>query len=304
VRVRFEIVDSGIGIAEAQQATIFLPFEQVGDVQRRFGGTGLGLAISQQLVRLMGGDIRIESRLGQGSRFWFELDLPIAHALPPADTVGQRRNITGYAGPRRRVLVADDVAGNRAVMVDFLTPLGFEVIEADNGEAVLERAAAIAPDLIVMDSVMPVMDGGEATRRLRLRPEQRDVPIVVVSASATAADQQHSLADGADAFLPKPVDLNRLLLEIGALLNLAWLREPQGAAATAADASPALVVPPADEIEVLYQLAKLGNMQRIRLHADQLQALDAAYAPFCGRLRSLADGFQSRAILEFVSMYR
>ncbi|HEV7915215.1 MAG TPA: PAS domain S-box protein, partial [Albitalea sp.] len=145
VRVRFEVVDSGIGIAEEQQATIFLPFEQVSHVQRRFGGTGLGLAISRQLVRLMGSDIRVESRLGQGSRFWFDVDLPIAHAPPPVDSSGEQRIITGYLGPRRKMLVVDDVAGNRAIMVDFLAPLGFEVIEADNGEKGLEQAAAMAP---------------------------------------------------------------------------------------------------------------------------------------------------------------
>jgi len=303
VRVCFEVVDSGIGIAEEQQATIFLPFEQVGDVQRRFGGSGLGLAISRQLVRLMGSDIRVESRLGQGSRFWFDVDLPIAHAPPPADTTGQQI-ITGYLGPRRKMLVVDDVAGNRAIMVDFLAPLGFEVIEADNGEKGLELAAAMAPDLIVMDSVMPVMGGGEATRRLRQRPEHRDVPIIVVSASATLADQQDSLVNGANAFLPKPVDLGRLLVEIGALLKLTWLGDARAAASTTGDASPALVVPPAEEIDVLYQLAKLGNMQRIRMHADDLEALDDAYRPFAQRLRRLADGFQSRAILEFVSRFR
>ncbi len=306
VRVCFEVVDSGIGIAEAQQATIFLPFEQAGDVQRRFGGTGLGLAISRQLVRLMGSDIRVESRLGHGSRFSFELDLSVAHAPPPDAAAEGRPIITGYLGPRRKVLVVDDIAGNRATMVDFLTPLGFEVIEADDGEKGLEQARTSAPDLILMDSVMPVMDGREATRRLRRLSESRDVPIIVVSASATVADQQDSLADGANAFLPKPVDLDRLLDEIGTLLQLSWLAAPEAALPTAADpaAATALVAPPAEEIDVLYRLAKLGNMQRIRVRADHLEALDEAYRPFAQRLRQLADRFQSRAILEFVARFR
>jgi CheY-like chemotaxis protein len=155
-----------------------------------------------------------------------------------------------------------------------------------------------------MDSVMPVMGGSEAIRRLRLRPGHGDVPIIVVSASTTLADQQDSLASGADAFLAKPLDLSRLLVEIGALLKLTWIGDPEAAAATAADASPALAVPPAEEIDVLYQLAKLGNMQRIRTYAEHLEAMDDAYRPFAQRLRRLADGFQSRAILEFVSKFR
>ena len=304
VRVRFEVADSGIGIAEDQLATIFLPFEQASDVQRRYGGTGLGLAISRQLVHLMGSEIRVESRLGHGSRFWFDLELAIAHAPAHADTPARQRVVTGYVGPRRKVLVVDDVAGNRATMVDFLTPLGFDVIEADNGETGLERARAAVPDLILMDSVMPVMDGREATRRLRQLPENADVPIIAVSASASVADQQDSLAVGANAFLPKPVDFDRLLAEIGALLQIRWLPDVVAQAATDADTASQLVAPPAEEIDVLYELAKLGNMQRIRQHADHLAAANEAYRPFAQRLRELAERFQSRAILDFVRRFR
>ena len=252
----------------------------------------------------MGSDIHVESRLGHGSRFWFELDLPIAHAPAPADRAAEPRIITGYHGPRRKVLVVDDIASNRATMVDLLAPLGFDVIEADNGETGLELARAAAPDLILMDSVMPVMDGREATRRLRQGPANGAVPIIAVSASASVADQQDSLAVGANAFLPKPVDLDRLLVEIGTLLQLTWLPDPRVAALAADDVAPPLVAPPAEEIDALYRLAKLGNMQRIRSHAEYLAALDAAYLPFAQQLRQLADRFQSRAILEFVTRFR
>ena len=168
-RLRFEVRDTGSGIDVAELDTIFQPFEQVGDAQRRLGGTGLGLSISRQYVRRMGGDIQVESVLGQGSTFWFELEVPVVVA--ETATAMTRRIVTGYQGPRQIVLVVDDLAENRAMVADMLKPLGFEVVEAANGREALEIAQNLLPHLILMDIVMPEMDGLEATlhlRRLRL----------------------------------------------------------------------------------------------------------------------------------------
>ena len=303
--LRFEVEDSGIGIPADQLEAIFEPFEQVADTQRRFGGTGLGLSISRQLVRLMGSDIQVRSRAGVGSRFWFDLDL--STDLPPAlhDAKAHRSSLTGYRGARATVLVVDDVAANRTLLVDFLSPLGFKTVEAENGQACLKQALALRPDLIVMDSVMPVMDGLEATRRLRQLPSLKSVPIIAVSASAAAADEQRSLAGGADAFLPKPIDLDDLLNEIGALLQLTWIFDDSQAAAMAQTEAPGtLIPPPAGEIEILYRLAQAGNMSSIRAQADHVAALGTPYGPFAQRLRELADAYQSRAILELVRKFR
>ena len=219
-RLRFEVSDTGVGMVPEHVETIFQPFEQVGDVQRRSGGTGLGLAISRELVRLMGSDIHMKSEPGVGSRFWFELSLPIAADEPPGMPVTQR--ITGYAGARRKVLIVDDVLVNRALLADLLASLGFDVCEAGDGEQAIERAKAFAPDLIVMDTVMPVMDGQAATRALRQIPELRHVPVIAVSASATADDTAACLESGANTFLAKPIDQALLLHQLGALLRLAW----------------------------------------------------------------------------------
>jgi CheY-like chemotaxis protein len=227
-RLCFWVEDTGIGITQDQQAAIFRAFEQGADVQRRYGGTGLGLAISQQLVNLMGGQIAVESPpTGQaaGSRFWFELDLPVAH-LPAAEPVLLRATRpSGYAGRRRKILVVDDVAANRRAVVDYLEPLGFEMHQAIDGESGLERAQALRPDLILMDNVMPGIDGREATRRLRRDADLRTVPVIAVSASASAEDQQRSLESGANAFLPKPVVFDHLLDQIESLLGLKWSLE-------------------------------------------------------------------------------
>ncbi len=299
VRLRFEVKDSGIGIGPEQLGAIFEPFVQAPDVQRRFGGTGLGLSISRQLLGLMGSDIHVDSRVGQGSCFRFDLELPVETVATHVATAAPRRIVTGYVGARRRVLVVDDIAANRMPLVDLLAPLGFEVFQADNGQTGLELAQTLRPDLIVMDAVMPVMDGLNATRRLRAMPQTQGVPIIIVSAGATADDQRNGLEVGANAFLPKPLDMHLLLVEIGTLLELTWL--PDASDAPAGGAAPPLMAPPAEELELLYQLAKTGNMRRIRERADHLASLGTEYHGFVDTLLQLTGRFQSRAILDLVA---
>ena len=306
VRLRFEVKDSGIGIGTGpdQLDSIFDPFVQAPDVQRRFGGTGLGLAISRQLLGLMGSEIQVDSHVGQGSCFCFDLELPVETDTTRVATAAPRRIVTGYSGARRRLLVVDDVATNRMPLLDLLAPLGFEVFAADNGQTGVELAQTLRPDLILMDAVMPVMDGLEATRRLRAMPLTQGVPIVIVSAGATADDQRNALEVGANAFVPKPLDMHRLLAEIGSLLGLTWLPDasevPPGGSAGAALRP---VGPPAEELEVLYQLAKTGNMRRIRERAEHLASLSDEYRDFSNTLLLLAGRFESRAILDLVAQY-
>src|SRR5205814_38737 len=138
VRLRFAVEDSGIGIAADRLEAIFLPFEQAGDPTRRSGGTGLGLAISRQLVRLLGSDIHAVSEPWRGSRFWFDVDLPLVDAGFAA--VPTQHGVTGYEGPRKKVLVVDDVADNRALVVNLLASLGFDTLEAADGEEMLAQA--------------------------------------------------------------------------------------------------------------------------------------------------------------------
>jgi CheY-like chemotaxis protein len=230
--------------------------------------------------------------------------LPLGTIDAKREAEPRRSPITGYHGGRRTVLVVDDVAANRMLLVDVLTARGFHTAEADNGESALQQAKALRPDLILMDSVMPVMDGLEATRRLRQLDDLKDVPVIAISASASAVDEQASLAGGANAFLAKPIQLDKLLRAIGTLLQLAWIPEVSSDSAPLATEAPRPVIPPPpQEMKILYGLAQTGNMRIIRDHADHIAALDATYGPFAGRLRELADGYQSQAILDLLKTY-
>jgi len=210
--------------------------------------------------------------------------------------------VIGYEGPRKKVLVVDDVATNRAVIADFLDSLDFEMIEAENGLEGVAMAQAHKPHLILMDNVMPVMNGREATSRLRELPAFKTTSIIAVSASAFDSDQAKSLAEGADAFLSKPINLKSLLKEMGALLQLTWIYDAADEA-VAEEPSGALILPPIEEMKTLYQLAMRGNMREIRQRADYVAKLDARYIPFTKKLHRLAEEFQSQAILEMIEQH-
>ncbi|HZW22803.1 ATP-binding protein [Noviherbaspirillum sp.] len=299
-RIQFEVSDTGIGMEEDQFARIFEPFEQVGDVQRRLGGTGLGLSISRQLVRMMGSDIAVRSRPGGGSVFSFELGLALAERSEVPVRV--EHDIIGYAGPLRTVLIADDVAANRTMLADMLGTLGFRVIEAGDGREALDRALAGKPDAVLMDIMMPVMSGIEAMRRMRASPSLQDVPIIAISAAASASEPGDCLAAGADIFMAKPVDQLALLRELGNRLQLTWIHA-EAPAATEADTEAGMIPPAPDQMAALYRLALAGNMRDIRQFAAQLAERDERCRPFAARLAELAEAYQSKAIVSLVEHY-
>ncbi len=221
VLLQLEVQDSGVGMGADDLGRIFKPFEQVGDVHRRSGGTGLGLAITRALINDMGGQIQVSSELGRGTTFSVELPLqvvPPAVALAPASSGPGR-----YEGPPRRVLVVDDVAANRAMLLDFLTDCGFDVAQAQDGSELLMAARNFKPDLILMDSMMPFVDGLEATRRLRQDGSLGKLPVIAISASATAEHRLACLQAGVNVFLTKPVSLQLLQTHIAEQLELRWI---------------------------------------------------------------------------------
>jgi signal transduction histidine kinase/DNA-binding NarL/FixJ family response regulator len=307
-KIRFQIEDSGIGIPADKLGEIFDPFQQVSTQKYTVEGTGLGLAISQKLVQAMGGELRVKSKPGQGTAFWFELDLPeISNRVEAGPE--EERTIVGFAGPRRNILIVDDRWENRSILVNLLDPLGFDLIEASNGREALNQAVEFQPDLILMDLVMPVLDGFEATRQLRQLPEVKDFIIIALSASAFDQTRQECLIAGCDDFIAKPVHATELLAKIQAYLGLAWIYEPTHEATQPIQAAPSLdfpawpPAPPLAELSQLLDLAKRGDVRAILNQLDAIEQTNDQVRPFVAEIRRLARNFQIKQIREFIDQY-
>ncbi len=204
VTLLIEVEDTGPGIAPDELPAVFEPFIQT-HVGRRTEGTGLGMPISRQLARLMGGDLTVTSTVGVGTCFRLELPLRVtgAEAVVPAQV--SRRVIGLKPGqPLYRILVVDDVASTRSLLLKLLQPLGFAVHTAEDGAQALELWQSWQPHLIFMDMRMPVMDGREATRRIRQSPGGDQVKIVALTASAFEEERAEIMAAGCDDFVRKP----------------------------------------------------------------------------------------------------
>jgi len=201
-RVRFKVSDTGLGIPEADLTTIFEAFRQVDDSSTRaHSGVGLGLAISASLAEQLSGTLSVVSELGIGSTF--TLDIPLAHVEPPTDRI-----LPALVIPEQfeaHVLVVDDAEVNRTIARAMLTSFGCSIQEARNGVEALELLTTESFDLVLMDVMMPEMDGIQATRRYRARSPESRMPIVAVTANAVVGDREACLAAGMDDYLPKPV---------------------------------------------------------------------------------------------------
>ncbi len=301
--IRFSVSDTGPGIAEADLAKLFEPFTQVGKNHAASAtGTGLGLAISRSLVERMGGKLRVESKPGWGSRFWCDVPLPTSAAAGAPAASDNARRLLGYEGPRRRILIVDDNATNRAVMVNMLAPLGFELAETETGEGAVAETGAFRPDLVLMDLRLPGgIDGLEATRRLRAQPANAALKIIAVSASAYDMDRTECFTAGCDAFLAKPFREEELWTAIERALGLIW--QIVDTEETRTPFSMVLHAPPPAEAALIYELAAKGDVVGIRARAAALVALDPKYGPFAQSVLDLAARFKMKAIRQFVARY-
>lgn len=304
----FEIEDSGIGMSPDQVTKIFQPFEQVSEAKHRAAGTGLGLAISRQLVELMGGQIQVTSQLGQGSLFWFEINVPVISKETPAAS-SPKQTIIGYGGPSRRILVVDDKPHNRAVLVNLLVPLGFEIVEAENGLQGLEQAKAEPPDLILTDLVMPVMSGFELVQQIRQLPRLQDIPIIAISASVFGLNKQESQLAGCNAFLSKPISILTLFSLLETHLQLEWEYD-QSLPVKSATRQPghepleAVVIPPSNsELEILYELAMMGDLSAVEERTHHLERQNENWTPFARRLRQFALDLDEEQAIAWLESY-
>jgi len=295
--LRFEVEDTGPGIPQDELEEIFLPFQRVGEQQEAIEGTGLGLPISRKLVKIMGGELLVTSVIGIGSRFWFDLALPEVAGVVPCGQAAERK-VLGYKGPQRTILIADDRKENRAVMVNMLSPLGFKMVEAENGPDCVARAMDAVPDIILLDLRMPVFDGFEAARQIRGFAPQ--VVIIAISASVYREVQQRSLQAGCDAFLTKPVQLEAMLHILQTSLQLEWIYEPtqQLPALAESDLSkPAAATLPPEHVSSLLELASKGRVKKLLQQLDDLEQADPQYQPLIGELRGFIKQFRLQDVV-------
>jgi signal transduction histidine kinase/DNA-binding NarL/FixJ family response regulator len=305
-QVRFTVADTGVGIAADQLETIFQAFEQVGDRQRQTEGTGLGLAISQRIVQLMGGEIQVKSQLGVGSDFFFTVELPTATDWVQQNSVDQGKQIVGYNGAPRRILVVDDRWENRSVLGNLLEPLGFLLSEAENGQQGLEKMRQTQFDLVITDIAMPIMDGFEMLKQVRNSNDLQHQKIIVSSASVAQADREMALKAGGDGFLAKPVEARELFNLLSTYLELQWNYEDAGKTSPLAEQPPAtaqVVLPPREKLAELLELAQQANLPALRQQVEQLSHSDYRYGSFVTPILQLAKQFRAEEIEDLLEHY-
>jgi signal transduction histidine kinase/DNA-binding NarL/FixJ family response regulator len=293
LRLVTEVEDSGPGIAAEDIGVIFDAFQQAASGVKA-GGTGLGLAISNRFVEMMGGELTVTSQVGKGSCFRFDLLLKPAAAIAKMEKRASRR-IVGLepgTGPFR-ILAVDDAPNNRALLCALLRPVGFEVAEASNGVEALEVFERWSPQAVLMDMRMPVMDGYEATRRLKATVAGSATPVIAITASAFEDARANVTAAGVDDYLRKPFRPEELFEALGKCLDLRYLFADEtvnapghSKVAPLTEASRAAL--PKDMIVAMQQAVAEGNMARLTELIAQVEKVDsnAAHA-----LQALADQY-------------
>ncbi|MBP6225006.1 MAG: response regulator, partial [Rhizobacter sp.] len=290
--VRFDVVDTGVGVLPQDRERIFLPFER-GAAGRRQGGepgTGLGLTITGLLTSLMGGELMLTSTSGQGSTFSVRVYLNETSDPGPMREVP--RQIVGYFGERRTLLVVDDQPVQRQMLAGMLMPLGFDVREAASGGECLASLHESVPDAILLDITMDDMDGWQAATRLRAAG-YTDVPIIMVSANVFENQVQRLRAAQCQGFVAKPVLESELIAALHRTLGLEW--RAAGAVSLPEDlgrlTAGQLNLPDRVRTDLL-RLARVGHVRGLQTALDGIAAADPSLAAACTRLRGLVSRFE------------
>jgi len=265
--IQFEVEDTGPGIAPVELNTLFDPFVQTQTGRQSMEGTGLGLPISQQFVRLMGGELTVSSQLGKGSIFTFDIQVEKATAAD-AKSISSQRRVIGLDPnqPNYRLLIVEDAAVNRLLLVEMLQPLGFEVRTAANGQEAIAVWESWSPHLILMDILMPVMGGDEATQQIKRTPRGSDTVIIALTARAFEEQREALFRAGCDDFIPKPFREELLLEKLAHHLGVRYLYEEQQPAIS--PPSPACVEPLTPEALAVMPTSWVTQLHQAALYAD------------------------------------
>jgi len=298
--IRFEVTDTGIGLPPSALEIIFEPFQQVGDYKRKAKGTGLGLAICRSLVTLMGGELQVTSTLHEGSRFWFDILLETVSDEPQLS-----QSITQIVGIKNqaplKILIVDDQQTNRQMLVDLLKPLGFDIESATSCAEGLTKAKTNPPQVILVDLIMPQMDGLEFIRHIRQEPTLKEVIIIANSASAFQSQVKQSIQAGSNSFIPKPIQAKQLFRVLETYLNFEWVYAESHETPLK---QPDTITPPStDQLTILIELADIGDIGGLRRQLTELET-DDHLKPFVSDVRQWVKTFQLDRIRAVLDSYK
>ncbi len=296
-RIRFQVTDTGIGIPPEQLADIFVPFKQLNTHRQHQKGIGLGLSIAKNLLKFMGCDLQLSSVLGEGSRFWFDLELTAldnsSFSIERRDNYNFAQKMGDYLQQPCRVLIVDDNEDNRFLLADFLGSLGFTIQEADNGATGLVKAKSFQPDIILLDLMMPVMNGTEMLEQIQKLDDLQNAIVFILSANRNLMVNTEKL--NCHAFLSKPINLGNLLELLETHLQLEW--------ATVNKSQQELVPPPQQELVKLIELLNSGDIEAIaqRLNLLEKTTPQSQYINFIRQARQFTTGFHLDKLEQFLS---
>lgn len=295
-----EVHDTGCGILPDKLKELFLPFHVADERSIRLDGTGLGLSIAKKLARKMGGDITVQSVISKGSVFTFEF--PFQETAPLVEV---QRTIVDYQGRRRRILIVDDQPANRIVLRAMLEPLDFLVDEAADGHKAIAQLHFAKPDIILMDLMMPGMDGFELCREVGALALVPAPVCFAVSALSGEEVKARCRATGFREFLQKPVSLELLLEALHTHAGIEWSYGVIQPAPTAHAAAPAsaepITMPPPDDVTAFIALARRGDVRNLQVRADNLAELQPEFAAFAQRVHFYTSDFKLKELAEWLA---
>jgi CheY-like chemotaxis protein len=302
-QLHFEVSDTGPGISPQEIDSLFEAFTQTAAGQHSQGGTGLGLRISRSFVQLMGGDITVDSTFGHGATFKFDIKIKLAQASEIQTTQASGR-VMGLAPNQReyRLLVVEDHSDSCQLLVKLLTSIGFLVREASNGQEAVALWESWEPHLILMDMRMPVMDGYEATAKIKSHLKGQATVIIALTASAFEEQRKIILSEGCDDFIGKPFQEKILLEKIAQHLGVQYVYEdsPQVTSLHSAErlevlTPEALAVMPDEWRSQLYRAAEACNDQEI---LSLIEQIPEEHAELKLALDNLVDNFRLDLIFD------
>ncbi len=303
VRLLFHIEDTGIGMKPEVIDKIFSPFEQLGTTKNKSEGTGLGLALSQKIIEMMNSTIQVKSELEMGSVFQFEIECPIAEDWTETSSITRTGRIVGYIGEKKQILIVDDRWENRSLFINLLSTIGFDLIEAENGQDGLEKAIKHQPDLIISDIKMPIMHGWRMLHEIRKLEQFKNTLFFFCSVSTSDSENQKAIKAGANYFLNKPVKSNELYRILAKQLNLTWRYSVEENIKPMPSKRPPknkIIIPPISELTMLLEFAKQGKIKGIQEELYRIAEIDKKYQQFVSELDSFAQSFNINKIRQFL----